>query len=263
MNAVRMIIVTPDARIRSSFRSILEHDGTFTVVGEAGAGHAGLALARAQRPELVLIDSQLPGLSGAAIAAIVKRSAPDTVIAMLTPYTDFDLLVTVAQSGAATAVSRHADGETIIQTLKGVLGGLARLHPWAFPGSDLVVDLRADREAGPGIATALTDEQAAILDCLLIGMHVNEMPLALRTTGYRARKWYTELLEALDVNGKVGAISIAIERGWTDRGHRIPDVAVIRDAEMAPMREPLRAGPDVKTDRLRLTTFGEMYSFAS
>ena len=93
-------------------------------------------------------------------------------------------------------------------------------------------------------------------------MHINEMPVVLRTTSYGARKLYNEMLEALGITGKVAAISTAIERCWTDRGHRRPEIEVVQEAVATPRRASFYISAEVKTDKLRFTSFGELASFA-
>ncbi len=230
MNITRLVIISQDASTREHLRRILERDGTASVVGEAGNGHQGLSIVGTRRPDLVLIDSDLPGLSGYSIAATIKRSYLDTQVILLAPVADFDHLYASMKCGGATALRRDADAATVRRALRAVLIEQQRLHPWPIQQAEAVYADGFVPDQGELIQRTLTDRQAAVLDCMLLGLTTREMPEALGVTKYRVQKDLGEMMQELGVNRKLGAIALAFERGWTSVGRRPTVVMVAQPA---------------------------------
>lgn len=102
-----VLIVDDHAGFRASARRVLEADG-FEVVGEAADGERGIASARSLRPEVVLLDVQLPGIDGFAVARelTADQAAPAVVLTSTRSSSDFGSLV--AESGARGFVPKSA-----------------------------------------------------------------------------------------------------------------------------------------------------------
>src|SRR3954454_14477889 len=167
MNSVGAVIGSPNSNICANFRSILTVSAGFTIVAEPSNGHDGLRAIMTQSPEVVLVDSKLPGLSGAAITSQIKHSFPNVLVVLLAPYAGYDVLLSSAHCGAAAVLPFDADAKKVTETLNGALGGFARLHPWALPNADVERDLLHEHPERDSIGQMLTARQAEVLDCLL------------------------------------------------------------------------------------------------
>ena len=225
VNPTRVIIISQDAAIRARLRAALEQDGN-AVVGEGANGHQGLTAVRERRPIMVLVDSELPGLTGCAIGAMIKRSFLGVQVILLAPVADFDHLAAGMWCGATTALCRDADPATVRRTVRAVTDENHRLHPWPIPPADEVYADGFVPDEERNIQRWLTDRQAAVLDCMVMGLTGQEMPAALGTTRYRVRTEMDGMLKALGVNRRVSAVALAIERGWTSVG-KSPAVVTI------------------------------------
>jgi two-component system nitrate/nitrite response regulator NarL len=235
MERARIVIISQDTELRATMRSQLESSALCKVVGEACNGHQGIARATELQPGLALIDSDLPGLSGHAVAAILLRGVPELRVINLVPVADFDHLYASARCGGATAIRGDADAASVIESVEAVLTQPYRFHPWPIPAVGSAYADGYDPREG-AIDRVLTVGQAALLDCWLMGLNTKEVTEALGETSYGVRKESIGLFTALGAQQKVGAIATALERGWSTIGRRKPIVTVALSAGGHPVR---------------------------
>jgi DNA-binding NarL/FixJ family response regulator len=247
----KVVVVSSAATVRRALREHMESgtvlEGRVAVV-EAGTGHDGLVAVRKHRPEAVLVDSDLPGLSGRAIAGTVSRNSLGVTVILLVPVVDFDHLSAAVDCGVIP-LRRDAGDAELRRALGARRSEADRFHPWPIPPVDAgYADGFVPGWTSPNAIT-LTDGQAAVLDCLLTGVPARRIAQVLETTDYRVRKDLDGLLNALGARSKVHAVAAAFERGWTSGGRPPGVVRVERAAALPPggigPREPLRGYADL------------------
>ena len=91
IQSTRVLLVDDQALFRGALAAVLDAEPDFTVVGEAADGHSGLDLALAVRPDLVLMDVEMPGMDGVSLARRVRAENWDAQIVFVTGYTDYIL----------------------------------------------------------------------------------------------------------------------------------------------------------------------------
>ncbi len=141
----RIVIVDSKASLREMLRMILTSDGLYDVVGEAGAGLAGLELCRIHQPNLVLLDLFLPELSAAEIVRRVRREIPNTRALI---YSDRGQAAVVAETLRAKPhgfVEKSDSLSTLLEAIAAVTAG--RSYFSSFPSQMLfsVEDGKADK----------------------------------------------------------------------------------------------------------------------
>src|SRR4028118_2092796 len=100
MTAGRILLADDHRMFRQGLREVIERKTDFEVVGEAGTGREAIAMIEALRPDIVLLDIQMPELNGVTVAQQVARTHPDVKIVMLTMYREDQHLVDAIQAGA-------------------------------------------------------------------------------------------------------------------------------------------------------------------
>ncbi|CAN5747943.1 response regulator transcription factor [soil metagenome] len=98
---IRVAVADDHDLVRAGFRIILEAEADLTVVGEAADGEAAIALARSERPDIVLMDVQMPGIGGLDATAAIVDSFPETRVLILTPFERDDYIFGAIRNGAA------------------------------------------------------------------------------------------------------------------------------------------------------------------
>lgn len=128
---IRVGLVDDQSLIRTGLRALVDAEDDMEVVGEAGDGAAGLALALQHRPDIVLMDVQMPGTDG--IEATRQIAAHDelcdTRVVILTNYGLDDYVFSALRAGAAGFLVKDTDPEELLQGLRVVAGGEALLSP--------------------------------------------------------------------------------------------------------------------------------------
>jgi two-component system, NarL family, nitrate/nitrite response regulator NarL len=124
---IRILLIDDHSLFRSGVHALLQRQPDFEVVGDAADGIEGIKRAKQHRPDVVLLDLNMPGLSGIETLQLLQQDLPDTAVIMLTVSEDVDELTSALHEGAcgyllknmdadalATMIRRAADGESVI-----------------------------------------------------------------------------------------------------------------------------------------------------
>src|SRR3989454_9796815 len=151
--AVTRVLIADDQRlVREGVRKILDADTAISIVGEATDGPSTLALARKLRPDLILLDNIMPGLSGLDVARTLARELPEIGIVFLTVDPGSRDLALAA--GATTYVQKDAPADELLRAVRATVAALGTRRRFA----GLRPDWRRVIEMLLG-SRALTDEQ--------------------------------------------------------------------------------------------------------
>ena len=175
----RVLLVDDHPMFRRGVRWALEENGRFRIVAEAGSGHEAIRLADAHRPDLIVLDIQLPGITGFTVARIVRRRHPTAKLVMLSFYLDDDRLFEAIRVGAAACVPKEADACRLLDVLGRVAGGENLLHQVVLGRPELARRLLGEfRAAGDAALPATADyapfplsiRKIEVLDCVAQGL---------------------------------------------------------------------------------------------
>jgi DNA-binding NarL/FixJ family response regulator len=127
---IRVLLVDDHAVLRSGLEQLLSGEPDLEVVGTAADGAAALEEVRRTRPDVVLMDLQMPGTDGvSATRQIVAEGGPDVLV--LTSFSDADRIVAALDAGAVGYLLKDADPDDIIEGVRAVARGESPLHPRA------------------------------------------------------------------------------------------------------------------------------------
>jgi DNA-binding NarL/FixJ family response regulator len=195
---------------RQGLRELIERKTRFEVAGEASTGREALAEVERLRPDIVLLDIQMPELDGVAVARQLARQYPDIKIVMLTMYQQDQHLLEAIRAGARGYLLKDADADELIAVLERVARGEAALDP-ALTGR--VFDAVRRGDVGQAGAEPLTEREREIVQLLAAG-HDNRtiaarLHLSEKTVGNRL----SEIFQKLGVTNRTQAALVAVQRG--------------------------------------------------
>lgn len=120
MPKIKCLLVDDHTLFRQGVRRLLESESDFEVIGEAADGGEALEKARDTRPDIVLIDIGMPGLSSFEAARQIKKNRPETKILFLTMYEDEDYLVQCLEVGASGYVLKDTPAPQLLTAVRDV-----------------------------------------------------------------------------------------------------------------------------------------------
>jgi DNA-binding NarL/FixJ family response regulator len=226
----RVLLVEDHPMYRQGVKRLLEDSGRYQVVGEAINGHDAIHQADIHHPEIVLIDVQLPGVTGLKIARVLRKQHHSMKIVFLSMHIDDQRLFDAIRAGAVAFLTKDVDLETLLESLRRVAQGenlinhLILSRPqlaWKVLSefrqlSDETVDAR-DREVAFA-ALPLSAREIEVLDCVAQGLSNKDIANELFVTEQTVKNHMTSVLRKLDVNDRVQAVLFAVKNGWIEIG---------------------------------------------
>lgn len=126
---IRVVVVDDQALVRMGLRMVLESDDGVTVVGEAADGATAMTMTRTLRPDVVLLDIQMPGVGGLEATAHITEEFPDSKVLIMTTFDRDDYVYAALRSGASGFLLKDADPPTMLAAIKAVAVGDAVVAP--------------------------------------------------------------------------------------------------------------------------------------
>lgn len=128
---IRVALVDDHAVIRSGLQQLLAGTDDIEVVGEAANGAEAIELARSLRPDVMLMDLQMPGTDGVAATRIIMAEKLGVDVLVLTSFSDGERIVAALDAGAVGYLLKDADPDDVLQGIRAVSRGESPLHPKA------------------------------------------------------------------------------------------------------------------------------------
>lgn len=193
---------------RQGLREILERQPSLVVVGEAANGPEVLSAVETLRPDIVLLDIQMPGLNGVEVAKRLAANHPEVKLVMLTMYREDQHLIESIRAGARGYLLKDADAEELIAVIERVARGESALDPALVAG--VFAAVRGEASA-PG--AALTEREREIVQLLAAGYDNRTIAARLFLSEKTVANRLSEIFQKLGVSNRTQAALVAIQRG--------------------------------------------------
>jgi DNA-binding NarL/FixJ family response regulator len=211
MSEIRLLIVDDHPVVRAGLRGMFETDPGFSVVGEAADGAAGVEAATRDRPDIVLMDLQMPVMDGVeAIRRIRALPNPPPVLVLTTYDSDAQILAAV-EAGAAGYLLKDSPRETLFAAVRSAVGGGSPLAPSV--AARLLQRVGSSRSAGP---RPLTSREFDVVNMVARGSSNREIARDLHISEATVKTYLTRIFEKLDVADRTSAVTTALERHLID-----------------------------------------------
>ena len=202
---LRVLLVDDHALVRSAVRQALQAPD-IEVVGEASTAEAAMELASTLRPDVVLLDIDLPGLSGIEAVRELAPRLPDTRIVMLTVSTDRRDLMDAVRHGAAGYLTKDLSGGALQRAVRGIRNGdlpMSRGHA-ALVVEHLARGSRA-AEADGGLESLVSPRERDVLRALASGMTDRQIADSLAISPRTVESHVSSVLRKLGVRNRAEA----------------------------------------------------------
>jgi DNA-binding NarL/FixJ family response regulator len=221
---IRVALVDDQHLVRAGLRALLERPGDITVVGEAGDGDAGVALVRAERPDVVLMDVRMPGTDGLAATRLIVAypALRDVRVVVLTTFDADEHVFEAIRLGASGFLLKDAGPDELRRAVRVVAAGEALLAPAVTRRVLQAVAAPPARTATPGgeRLAQLTEREREILAEVGTGRSNDEIAEALSISPATARTHVSRVMTKLAARDRAQLVVIAYETGLVTPGSR-------------------------------------------
>ncbi|MFZ5828418.1 MAG: response regulator [Bacillota bacterium] len=204
---IRVMVVDDHPIVRDGLMTILDSQDDMEVVGEAGDGPAAVACADTARPDVVLMDLQLPGFSGAEATRQIKAARPETKVLVLTAYDTDEGIIEAVRAGASGYLLKGAPRTELIQGVRLVAAGGSLLQP------ALVARLLERPKEPEALVEPLTEREMEALRLLADGLRNKEIADAMGVAERTAKFYLGIVFQKLGVQGRAEAVAAAFKLG--------------------------------------------------
>lgn len=207
---IRILVVDDHPVVREGLVAILDAQDDMTVVGEAGDGAQAIAIYKAARPDVVLMDLAMPGTDGVQAIEGMRAFDQDARVVVLTAYDTDERILRAVEAGARGYLLKGAPRDDIFRAVRVVNLGGSLLEP-AVAGK--LLSRVGDILRGEGLEEELTPREQDVLNLMARGFRNKEIAFELHITERTVKFHANAIYRKLDVGGRTEAVSKALQKG--------------------------------------------------
>jgi two-component system nitrate/nitrite response regulator NarL len=212
---ITVLLVDDHTLFRSGVRSLLQRNPRFSVVGEASDGVDGVKRAMQLKPDVILLDLHMPGMTGVETLQLILQGWPEAAVIMLTVSEEGEDLATALQAGARGYLIKNIDADYLVRAIERAAAGESVLAE--SMAAKLVAQLQKQREpkpaAPPSELDKLTPREREILACLARGESNKLIARVLDLAESTVKIHVQNILKKLGLTSRVQAAVFAVEQG--------------------------------------------------
>ena len=211
MTTIRVLIADDHRLFRLGLRQACESAGDFEVVGEAEDGQEAVELARRCRPDVVLMDIQMPILDGVEATRRIVENDPSVRVIMLTIYRRDRYVFEAIKAGARGYLLKDVDEGELLEAVRAVHRGEALINPSL--ATRLLDEFRRLGQAAADVER-LTQGEMDVLRLVAQGASNKEIAAQLHLAESTVSNRLSNIYQKLHVNSRTQAALLALRRGW-------------------------------------------------
>jgi len=212
-NPIRVVLADDHAVVRKGIRQFMEEAGDITVVAEAADGDAALEAIRREKPDVAVLDIQMPRRTGIEVTRAVRDERLPVGVLVLTAYDDDPYVQAVLEAGANGYVLKNASSDEIVQAVHTVNEGQMALDPAV--ARKIVSRWMSAGQTPPEPAEARpTPREMEVLKLLTRGFTNKAIAAQMKISERTVQGHIASLFEKLSVSSRTEAVVRAAQLGW-------------------------------------------------
>jgi len=218
MQPIRVLLVDDHTLFRNGVKALLQRHPEFEVVGEAGDGLEGVKRAKSLKPDVVLLDIHMPGVSGKEAVQLIAEEAPSTHVVMLTVSEDAEDLIEAVRAGARGYLLKNIDTDFLLESLRRAARGESVMA--AQMTGKLLAGVRAMAKDGPEDVEEkekLSPREREIVALLARGASNKEIANTLNVAESTVKIHVQNIFKKLNLSSRVQVAVYAVEHGLAPR----------------------------------------------
>src|SRR5260221_4343852 len=207
---IRVVLADDHALVRAGMRSLLGAMAQVQVVGEAASGEEALALAERERPDVVLMDIAMKGMTGLEAASRMREQHPGVRVVILSMHAGEEYVLQALRAGAVGYLLKDAATGELELALRSVMRG----ESWFSPAvSRQVVEGYVQRVGGEAVADVLTARQREVLKLVAGGKSTKEIAFDLNLSVKTVETHRAQIMERLGIRDVAGLVRYGLKTG--------------------------------------------------
>ena len=210
--SVRIVLADDHQIVRDGLRTLLEQESGMEVVAEAEDGHTAVALAREQRPDVVVMDIAMPDLNGIEATRQIKADLPEARIIALSMHADKRFVAGMFQAGASGYLLKKGASRELVQAIRQVAAG--QMYLSSEITSTLIEDY-VGHLSSPDSAADLTAREREVLQLLVEGKSAEQIATQLHVSVNTVGTHRHHIMEKLNIHSLPELTKYALREGLT------------------------------------------------
>ena len=206
--AVKILLADDHRMSREGLKQLLEMDPGIEVVGEAGDGYECLNLANKTKPNIVLLDLNMPNLDGLQVLNIMKQQKMICKVIILTIHNEVDYLIKALDNGCDGYVLKDSDFNTLKKAIYSVYSGDTYIEPSLMPLLNVSL---AERDVLKEKVSDLTKRELEVLKMIASGAFNKEIALTLNISERTVKNHVSNIFKKIGVSDRTQAAVFAIK----------------------------------------------------
>jgi two-component system, NarL family, response regulator LiaR len=213
LTPIRVLLADDHAVVRKGIREFLEEDPEITIVGEAANGREALRLASELRPDVAVLDIQMPEMTGIEATRRIKEAVSGVRVLILTAYEDDPYIFALLRAGADGYLLKNADPDDLVRAVKATAAGGKVLAPGI--AAKVVAQVMTGKPAAAAEQVEpLSERELAVLRLAGRGLTNKAIGLELGISDRTVQGHLASIYGKLGVASRTEAVTNALKLGW-------------------------------------------------
>jgi DNA-binding NarL/FixJ family response regulator len=207
---IQILLADDHNMVRAGIRQLIESAGDMVVIAEASDGEEAQALIQQHRPDVAVLDIQMPKATGIEVTRWVRANLPEVGVLILTAYNDDPYVMAVLQAGANGYVLKTAGADDLIQAVRDVNEGRSALDPAIT--AKLMQNLFKQSDRAP--AEPLTDRELEVIRLATRGYTNKAIGIQLGISDRTVQGHLAHIFDKMHATSRTEAVMRAVSLGW-------------------------------------------------
>lgn len=212
-DTITILVADDHAIVREGLRALLDTEPGMQLLDEAQDGVEAMLKARAQQPDVILLDMVMPRQDGLETIKQIKAEQPDARILVLTSFAEDEKVFPAIKAGALGYILKDSSPGQLLQAIRDVYRGEASLHPTI--ARKLIMEL-SQASAEPLTEEPLTEREVDVLKHVAQGLSNQQIAESLVLSERTVRTHVSHILEKLHLANRTQAALYALRKGISD-----------------------------------------------
>lgn len=214
--SIKVLIVDDHAVVRLGLNTLLSDEKDIIIVGEAANADQAMSLIEIQKPDVVILDIQIPGKNGIEVCKDIVQQYPNTKVVMLTSHTSDEFITQAIRVGASGYVLKQVGNDELLRAIKAAFIGEMAFDTQTT--SQMVQRFKKlEKEAEENIFAALSQRELQVMVLVADGQSNKEIGLSLNLSEITVRNYVSNILSKLDLRNRIDIARFAINHHLHDR----------------------------------------------